>query len=160
MEYVYAPWRSDYFSKKECSCVFCNISKDSEQDDKNHVFFRNKQIFCVMNKYPYSPGHFLIIPHAHTNSPETIDEDIWIAMNLFAKKGISVLKEFGASGINIGMNLNKEGGAGIPEHIHLHLVPRFGSDTNFFTTIADSRAYGVDFEEVFLKIKNISKKYF
>lgn len=160
MEYIYSPWRSNYFKEKKHGCVFCNISQNKYEDMDNHVFYRDERVFCVMNKYPYSPGHFLIIPHIHTNTPENLENDTWLHMHTLARNGISILKEFGAHGINIGMNLNKEGGAGIPDHIHLHLVPRFGSDTSFFTTIADSRAYGVDFNEVFLKIKVLSEKYF
>ncbi len=175
MDYIYAPWRSAYFGSKSQECIFCAISKgeilqkDSKdstaeslesRDLKNHIFYRDEKIFCVMNKYPYTPGHFLIIPHFHTHSPEFLELSVWLRLQTCAKSGVALLKEFGAKGVNLGMNIEKAGGAGIPEHLHLHLVPRYFGDTNFFTTIGDTRAYGVDFDDIFLKIKELSKKHF
>ena len=160
MEHLYAPWRSEYFSKKEEGCVFCNIAKNPKLDEEHRVFFRDDKIYCVMNKYPYTPGHFLIIPHTHTDSPHLLEENTWLHLHKISKKSVPLLLEFGAKGVNIGMNIQKAGGAGIPEHIHLHLVPRYFGDTNFLTTIGDCRAYGVDFDSIFQKIKTLSKKHF
>lgn len=178
MEHLYAPWRSGYFKDKSTECVFCAISKgdsplnaeskslcegrDStalqEADFVNRVFYRDDKVFCVMNKFPYTPGHFLIIPHIHIPSPEALDVEIWLQMQRIAQKGVALLKEFGAQGVNLGMNIERAGGAGIPEHLHLHLIPRFIGDTNFFTTIGDSRAYGVDFDEIFNAFVKLSQK--
>lgn len=171
MNYLYAPWRSEYFSSKRDGCVFCDISEGlnlhtntkqdfSLSDEANYVFYRDSKIFCVMNKFPYAPGHFLIIPHTHTHSPELLSLETWLHLQKFAQKGIALLKEFGASGINLGMNIGCAGGAGIPEHLHLHLVPRYVGDTNFFTTIGNTRAYGVDFDAIFKQIKTLSETYF
>ena len=160
MDYLYAPWRSEYFGNKEEGCVFCNIANTPLLDDKNHVFYRDDKVYCVMNKYPYTPGHFLIIPHFHTDCPNLLEQEIWLHLHKISQKGIALLLEFGAKGVNMGMNIQKAGGAGIPEHIHLHLVPRYLGDTNFLTTIGDSRAYGVDFDSIFAKIKELSKKHF
>lgn len=160
MEHLYAPWRSDYFSEKLEGCIFCHISQNPESDEKHKVFYRDNQIFCVMNKYPYTPGHFLIVPHCHSDSPDLLDEEIWLHLHKFSKKGVALLKDFGAEGINLGMNLQKAGGAGIPAHLHLHLIPRFIGDTNFFTTIGDCRAYGVDFDKIFEKIRTLSLQHF
>lgn len=85
--------------------------------------------------------------------------EIWLQMQRIAQKGVALLKEFGAQGVNLGMNIERAGGAGIPEHLHLHLIPRFIGDTNFFTTIGDSRAYGVDFDEIFQRIYELSQKH-
>ncbi|AWI34250.1 HIT family protein [Helicobacter apodemus] len=159
MEYLYAPWRSGYFKESQEECIFCQISNQN-LDIPNRVFYRDDKIFCVMNKYPYVPGHFLIIPHHHTDTPCDLKEDIWLHLQKFAQKGVGLLNEFGAKGINMGMNIKQVGGAGIPGHIHLHLIPRFFGDTNFFTTIGDCRAYGVDFEEIYWRIKELSLKYF
>ncbi|MBX7490640.1 HIT family protein [Helicobacter turcicus] len=171
MDYLYAPWRSEYFNSKKDTCVFCAISKGVNlhtntkedfllSDTSNHVFYRDSKIFCVMNKFPYTPGHFLIIPHTHTHSPELLDLETWLRLQTFAQKGVALLKEFGASGINMGMNIERAGGAGIPEHLHLHLVPRYIGDTNFLTTIGDARAYGVNFDMIFKRIKALSEVYF
>jgi diadenosine tetraphosphate (Ap4A) HIT family hydrolase len=107
-----------------------------------------------MNKYPYTPGHFMIIPSLHTDTLENLDEKVWIEMSKYAKKGVKILKEdFGAKGVNLGMNLGSAAGAGIAEHIHLHLVPRWERDTNFITSIADTRIYSTDFERIYRKLK-------
>jgi len=114
-----------------------------------------------MNKYPYTPGHFMIIPHIHTDKLEDLPEDIWLHIALLAQKGARLLKEgFNAQGVNMGMNLGSAAGAGIAQHIHLHLLPRWRGDTNFITTIGQTRVYSSDFEKIYKKIKNLIPKYF
>lgn len=158
MEYIYAPWRSDYFSGKREGCVFCDISSAQKDDEKNHVFYRDELFFMVMNKYPYTPGHFLIVPHEHVANPLELNDEAWMRLALLTKKGIEILMRLGSEGVNAGINIHKSAGAGIPDHLHVHLVPRFAGDTNFITAIGDSRVYGVDFEEVFKKVKSVAKE--
>ncbi|MCF6201235.1 MAG: HIT domain-containing protein [Hydrogenimonas sp.] len=163
MEYLYAPWRSEYITEesKPKGCVFCNISSHSEDDEKLHVLFRDDLCFIIMNRYPYTPGHFMIIPHIHTDSLETLPPEIWLRMSRYAQQGVDMLKNgFGAEGVNIGMNLGAAAGAGIAEHIHLHLVPRFSRDNNFITTIGYTRVYSVDFNKIYEKLRSMSRKYF
>ncbi len=161
MEYLYAPWRSEYVTKKKIKgCVFCYISKHPENDEESFVLYRDEFCFMVMNKYPYNPGHFMIIPHFHTDAIENLDEKIWIRISKLARKSVQMMKEgFGAKGVNIGMNLGSSAGAGIAEHVHLHIVPRWERDTNFITTIGESRVYSTEFLQVFKKIKNMIPKY-
>ncbi|MDF1880280.1 HIT domain-containing protein [Sulfurimonas sp. MAG313] len=156
---LYAPWRDEYVTNKKIQgCVFCHISTHTEED--LHVLYRDEYCFIVMNKYPYTPGHFMIIPHVHTDALEELDPAIWLHMTALAQKGVKLLKEgFGAQGVNIGMNLGKAGGAGISEHIHLHLVPRWERDTNFITSITQTRVYSTDFEKVYQKILGLIPKY-
>jgi len=159
---LYAPWRDEYVTNKKTEgCVFCHISTSKEEDDENlHVLHRDKYCFLVMNRYPYTPGHFMIIPHVHTDKLEELDSAAWIHMSDLAQKGVRLLKEgFNAQGVNIGMNLGQAGGAGIAEHIHMHLVPRWNSDTNFATSIGKTRVYSSDFEKVYKKIKSLIPKY-
>lgn len=159
MDIVYAPWRKEYFGSKDRGCVFCDIINHSELDKQNRVVYRNESLFIVMNRYPYTPGHLLIIPNAHISSPINLDSKVWCAMFEMAQRFTNVLYNFGADGINMGMNINSSGGAGIPEHLHLHLLPRWTGDTNFFTSVCESRTYGIDFDEVYEKICEISKQY-
>jgi len=161
MEHLYAPWRTEYIaSEKIDGCVFCHISKYDEIDEKTQVLFRDKHCFVVMNRYPYTPGHFMIIPHFHTDSLEKLDHKVWMRMSQLAQKGVAMLKEgFGAEGVNMGMNLGSVAGAGIAEHIHLHLVPRFARDTNFITAIAETRVYSTDFQRIYKKLKSLSVEY-
>jgi len=155
MENLYAPWRDDYVKGKEQGgCVFCNISTHPEKDDEYMVLYRDEICFVVMNKYPYTPGHFMIIPHQHTDSLETLPSSDWQHIALLAQKGVAALKdEFRTGSVNIGMNLGEAAGAGIAEHIHLHLLPRWHKDTNFITTIGDARVYSVDFIEIYQRVK-------
>lgn len=158
---LYAPWRTEYIAGKKIEgCVFCHISKEITEDDTLHVLYRDEHCFMVMNKYPYTPGHFMIIPHVHTDKLEELNADTWLRMSMLAQQGVRLLKEgFGADGVNIGMNLGKAGGAGIAEHIHMHLVPRFNRDTNFMTSIANTRVYSTDFLKIYEKIKSLVPKY-
>lgn len=160
-EILYAPWRNDYVtSEKIEGCVFCYIGSHPKEDEKLHVLYRDEYCFIVMNKYPYTPGHFMIIPHMHTDSLEELDEAVWLHMSALAQKGVRMLKEgFGAHGVNLGMNLGSAAGAGIAEHIHLHLVPRWRGDTNFITTIGHTRVYSSDFEKVYKKMQTLVKQY-
>ena len=153
MQHLCAPWRSEYFSAKKDSCVFCDVI-NSDDDDKNGVLFRAKHCFGIMNLYPYSPGHFMIIPNQHTDKIEELDEQTWFEMSKFVRLGVEILKkELYANGVNIGMNLGKAAGAGIAEHVHYHLVPRWSGDTNFITTISDVRVNGTPFHPLFEKLK-------
>lgn len=159
---LYAPWRDEYVTGQKIEgCVFCHISTHESDDENLHVLYRDEHCFIVMNRYPYTPGHFMIIPHLHTDALEALDPAIWLHMSALAQKGVRMLKEsFGAHGVNLGMNLGRAGGAGIAEHIHLHLVPRWERDTNFITSIAETRVYSTDFEKIYQKLKEEGKKYF
>lgn len=159
---LYAPWRDEYVTGEKIEgCVFCHISENPDMDEAHHVLYRDEHCFIVMNRYPYTPGHFMIIPHHHTDILEGLDPAVWIHMSVLAQKGVRMLKEsFGVQGVNLGMNLGKAGGAGIAEHIHMHLVPRWERDTNFITAIAHTRVYSTDFEKIYSRLKQHSKKYF
>jgi len=158
---LYAPWRDDYVTNKKIEgCVFCHISSHAKNDEELHVLYRDDYCFLVMNKYPYTPGHFMIIPHKHTDKLEDLDAKVWLHMSELAQKGVRLLKEgMHAQGVNIGMNLGSAAGAGIAEHIHMHLVPRWQRDTNFITSIGQTRVYSTDFEKIYKKIKSLIPKY-
>ena len=158
---LYAPWRDEYVSNDKIEgCVFCHISSHEKDDEELRVLYRDEHCFLVMNKYPYTPGHFMIIPHFHTDKLEELDAQTWLHMSALAQKGVRLLKEgFGAHGVNIGMNLGAPAGAGIAEHIHMHLVPRFNRDTNFITSIGQNRVYSTDFEKIYQKIKGLVPEF-
>lgn len=158
---LYAPWRNEYIAgAKVEGCVFCHISENESMDEEHHVLYRDEHCFVVMNRYPYTPGHFMIIPNHHTDALEALDPVVWLHMSSLAQKGVKMLKEgIGAHGVNIGMNLGREAGAGIAEHIHMHLVPRWERDTNFITSIAHTRVYSTDFEKIFKKLKSLTSEY-
>lgn len=162
MDRLYAPWRSEYVSGEKIEgCVFCHIANNLSKDEELGVLYREEDFFIVMNKYPYSPGHFMIIPHFHTDKLEELDPNVWLKMSKKTQQGVSLLKDvIGAQGVNLGMNLGRVGGAGIAEHIHFHLVPRWMGDTNFITSVGDTRVYSTDFEKIYKKLKAKANDYF
>jgi len=154
MENMYAPWRDEYIKKERKGCPFCFIVNNSDKDEETQVLFRSKNCFLVMNKYPYNPGHFMVIPNLHVDNIESLNSEVWLEMSDLVQKSVRVLKEtFGVKGVNIGMNLGECSGAGIAEHVHYHLVPRWQRDTNFITSIGNTRVFSTDFEEMYKKIK-------
>ncbi|MFP6047113.1 HIT family hydrolase [Helicobacter pylori] len=158
MQHLYAPWRESYLKEKNKSCVFCEISQNPTKDSENRVLYRNSDLFVVMNAYPYNPGHLLIVPHAHQASVELLDLNTWLNMNKLVPKVLKALYAYGAQGINLGLNLHRNAGAGIPEHLHMHLVPRFLGDSNFMSVIAQTRVCGIDLNETYLTLKNLLEK--
>jgi ATP adenylyltransferase len=163
MERVYSPWRSEYVSthKNIDGCVFCYITNNPDEAKELGVLYRDDYCFVVMNKYPYSPGHFMVIPHLHTDKLEYLDPEVWTHISRLAQQGVSLLKDvLNAQGVNLGMNLGKVGGAGIAEHIHYHLVPRWMGDTNFITSIGDTRVYSTDFEKIYNRLLEKAPEYF
>ena len=108
MHTIYAPWRKEYFGSQESSCVFCAISSAPDSDTQNRVFYRDDFCFGVMNRFPYTPGHFMLIPHAHCDSPELLDSKTWAHIQNLSQKAFGILYEYGASGINMGMNIDNE----------------------------------------------------
>lgn len=156
MKYICAPWRSEYFKNKSDKCPFCDVI--NKKDDEFGIIFRAKYCYGIMNLYPYSPGEFMIIPYKHISELEKLDNNTWLEINHFVKKGVKILKDsLRAQGINIGMNLGIAAGAGIADHIHYHIVPRYIGDTNFITTISGTRVNGVPFYEQFSKLKDAFK---
>ena len=162
MERLYAPWRYEYVTEHKIDgCVFCHIVNHPSDDEKLGVVHRDKHCFVVMNKYPYSPGHMMVIPNEHIDNIEGIDDAIWLDMSLRVKQATRMLKEvLNAEGVNIGMNLGKAAGAGIAEHVHYHVLPRWERDTNFISAIGGIRVYPVDFDKIYKTLCDNSSKYF
>lgn len=152
MQHLYAPWRQKYFEQKEDTCVFCNI--DEKEDEKRGVLFRAKKCYGILNLYPYTAAHFLIIPYKHLANLEELDNETWLEMSLYAKYGVEILKkDFKAGGINLGMNLGSVAGAGVAAHLHYHVLPRYFGDTNFISTIVQTRVCSANLEESYRLLK-------
>ncbi len=149
MERLFSPWRSSYIESfktptEKNGCVFCTAFEGTD-DDANLVIWRGKHVFVVMNKYPYNSGHLLIIPVRHTAdflslSAEESAESIQLLQT--AQKALTELSN--PHGFNIGMNLGRSAGAGIEDHLHWHIVPRWNGDTNFMPTLADVKLVSED----------------
>ncbi|MGE4546455.1 MAG: HIT domain-containing protein [Desulfurella sp.] len=157
MKILWAPWRMAYIlsDKKPQGCVFCNAYKE-QNDEKNYVLFRSKHCFVIMNIYPYNPGHIMVVPNRHIDHIKLLNEqeggDIFQVMQRFC----SILETaFKPNGINIGMNIGNAAGAGIADHIHFHIVPRWDGDTNFMSTVCDTKVISESLRQTYNKIKEL-----
>lgn len=167
MQSLYAPWRDKYImdenkSKKNGNCVFCDITniKNSPQEDKEkYIVYKDKYLTVVMNTYPYSNGHILILPNEHQPKPSMLKKEVWLEMSNKTSQFVEILESYGAQAVNVGININKEAGAGIPEHLHIHLVPRWEGDSNFMSVIAGARVISRDFNSTYEEIVKLSSEY-
>ncbi len=153
MKHLWAPWRITYIRmKKTQGCILC--AKPGEKTDAaNYILFRGKNNFIMMNSYPYNPGHLMIVPYRHVSSPEELTDDERHEHADLVSRSLKVLREaFSPDGFNLGMNLSKIAGAGIPDHIHSHVVPRWAGDVNSITVISDMRVVSEALAETYQKL--------
>jgi ATP adenylyltransferase len=146
LDRLWSPWRYEYIASGNTSssasrdCIFCSLRDDPAHDEGNFVVHRADHNFVVLNIYPYISGHLLIVPNEHVGeldaaAKETTDE----LMDLTKRCQTALREVYQPPGFNIGMNLGKSAGAGIVDHIHIHILPRWTGDTNFMSTIGDTR---------------------
>lgn len=156
MKRLWTPWRMKYLeSKRPKGCVFCNIV-ESDADAENYVLHRGERAFVVLNRYPYNSGHMMVIPYVHADHPADLDIETQTEMMSLVNMGLEVLKKaISPEGYNIGVNLGRAAGAGIDEHMHVHIVPRWQGDTNYMATCADTRIVPELLEDTHKKLKPI-----
>ncbi len=157
MERLWAPWRIGYIlsDKKEDGCVFCNALR-SNNDEEKFVLYRSKHSFIIMNLYPYNAGHLMVVPNRHINSPLSLAEEEQTDMFKLVNKSIEAIqKTMNPEGFNLGMNLGRTAGAGIDDHIHIHIVPRWNGDTNFMSTVSDTKVISEALKETYNKLKGV-----
>ena len=164
MDRLWAPWREKFIlCEKEPGCFLCRTSRE-KQDRKNLILFRGEKCFVILNRYPYNNGHLMIAPFRHVGKLEELrDEElteIWKTAQLCVRALKSGLKP---KGINLGMNLGKVSGAGVGDHIHLHIVPRWQGDTNFMPIFAETKVISVGLSNTYRLLKKelrgIDKKH-
>jgi ATP adenylyltransferase len=142
-ERLWAPWRFDYVTTaskpKQDGCIFVELPAQ-ENDRENLILYRGERAFVIMNAFPYTNGHLMVAPYRHTPNIEDLDqEELYELSSLIADSVRWLKKAYGPEGFNIGANIGLAAGAGIPSHVHWHIVPRWTGDTNFMTTIGDVR---------------------
>ena len=157
MENLWAPWRMRYIenSEEENGCIFCE--KPGEENDRNNlILYRGEYGFIIMNKYPYNNGHLLIVPYRHTNAFDSLDEKEVLCLHKLLKLGHKALTEaLNPHGFNVGLNLGRTAGAGIDQHLHYHIVPRWDGDTNFMPVIGKVKVISQAMEETYDRLFNI-----
>lgn len=133
--------------------MFCSMAADPEHDEDNFVLHRAEHAFIVLNLYPYITGHLMVVPYLHTSEFDSVPKEITDELMDLAKRAQTALREvYSPSGFNLGMNLGAAAGAGITDHIHIHLLPRWSGDTNFMTTVAETRVLPEDLPTTYTKL--------
>lgn len=161
MERLWSPWRAKYIASgssgdsKSGSCVFCEISRDLANDEKNLVLHRGAHNFVVLNLYPYVSGHLLVVPYDHIGELDAAAKEITDELMDLTKRSQTVLRDvYKPTGFNVGMNLGVSAGAGVADHIHLHILPRWIGDTNFMSSVAQTRVLPEDLETTHRKLRD------
>jgi ATP adenylyltransferase len=141
MDYLWTPWRYAYVSSagKSPACVFCEAVKSGD-DARAAIVYRGEHCFIILNAYPYTPGHVMVVPYAHLDELQKLPAEAAHEMMGLSQRMETVLRElYHPDGINLGMNIGKAAGAGIAGHIHMHVLPRWVADANFLSVVGETR---------------------
>ena len=154
MESIWAPWRMEYIQmEKPKGCVLCQNPRQ-DNDTVNRILYRGTKNFVILNAYPYNPGHLMIAPYRHVASLEELTDEERSEHFEIVSRSIGVLRQvFNPGGFNLGVNIGKVAGAGIEDHIHTHVVPRWQGDTNCMPVIAGVRVLPEALDETYQKLK-------
>jgi ATP adenylyltransferase len=153
LETLWAPWRVEYFEKEPCNRDFLSEAAQASDDAAHFVVTRRKNAFLMMNRYPYAVGHLMAVPYRKTGELSALGEneviDLW---NLVGHAQALLRTATKAQGFNIGLNLGECAGAGVPDHLHIHIVPRWSGDTNFMPIIAGTRTLSEGLRSLYDKL--------
>lgn len=154
MEQIWAPWRIKYIQmERPEGCILCNKPKENK-DSQNYILFRGDKNFVILNSYPYNPGHLMVVPYRHVANLEELTKDERQEHFELVSRSIKVLRRvFEPGGFNIGINMGKAAGAGIDDHFHTHIVPRWQNDTNFMPVLADVKVLPEALADTYQKLK-------
>jgi len=160
MDHLFTPWRMPYVSRAgreaaDDGCILCALrDQDPSNDEASYVVFRGTHHYVVLNIYPYTSGHLMIVPNAHAARLADLPEECLEDLGRLAARAEAVLEEvYHPEGINLGMNLGRSAGAGLPDHLHLHVVPRWSGDTNFMTVTGGTRILPEELWETWRKLR-------
>jgi len=155
---LHAPWRMEYIrslgdEESDAGCFLCRYWEQPEHDSENHVIWRTASTLVVMNRFPYTSGHLMTLPYAHVATLEELDVDTRAELMELAVTAMQVLKlVYHPQGFNLGMNIGDAGGAGIAEHVHMHIVPRWIGDTNFMSSLGETRVLPELLDETYRRV--------
>jgi ATP adenylyltransferase len=156
MDYLWTPWRYHYIAggMKDDRCVFC-VAAEARDDPQNLIVFRGRKNFVILNRYPYTSGHVMVVPYAHQATLTTSDPETLTEMTALAKRLEGALESlYHPDGYNLGMNIGRAAGAGIAGHIHLHVLPRWIGDTNFMTTTGETRVQPEELTTTYQRLRS------
>jgi ATP adenylyltransferase len=153
---LWTPWRSEYVGVPQPpGCFLCATQSAPPSDDKaNFVLHREADVFVLLNRFPYNPGHLLVAPRAHVADFPALASNLRNDLFALVQRGSAVLRDvYRPDGLNIGLNLGQVAGAGVPDHLHVHLVPRWAADSNFMTVIGETRVLPESLEQTWEKLR-------
>lgn len=162
MDVLWSPWRYDYIKSAESQpsagetsgCVFCDILRSSASDEEKFILHRAEHNFVILNIYPYVSGHLMIVPYSHIADLDKAAKQITDELMDLTKRCQTALREvYHPNGMNLGMNFGKAAGAGVAEHFHLHILPRWIGDVNFMTSVGQTRTIPESLEITYEKLK-------
>jgi len=159
---LWAPWRIGYVQglSESSDCFICENSANPQDDDKNLVLWRSSCCLVILNRFPYNNGHLLIAPARHIPDLEQATDEELLEMTRLVRESQRALSlAIKPHGFNVGMNFGRCAGAGLPEHLHVHLVPRWDGDTNFISVCSDTKVISQSLNELFEQLKQVSKEH-
>ena len=146
LDRLWAGWRGEYVATADDTnqdgeaCVFCRILGSGLPDDETYVLWRGETVFAILNAFPYGSGHLMVLPLRHVGELDELDDDEADELFRTARTAVAAVKAaYQPAGFNLGANLGRAGGAGVPGHLHVHVLPRWLGDTNFMTSVAETR---------------------
>ncbi|MEK6528086.1 MAG: HIT domain-containing protein [Nitrospirota bacterium] len=161
MKRLWAPWRMEYIldENKHKSCLFCDmLGEGRTRDKKNLILYRGKHCFVILNRYPYNSGHLMVLPYIHTPAFDGLSDKVLLDFIKTVDKSVSILKKvLRPDGFNMGLNFGKVAGAGLEQHMHLHVVPRWTGDTDSMPIISETRVMPEHLRKTYSKLKRFFK---
>ncbi len=166
MDHLWSPWRLDYIiGPKDSACVFCkapgrrSAERDAAAEPDPLIVFEGERAYVILNLYPYNNGHLMVVPYRHESTLAGLTREEMNEVGLLAQRAERALREaYRLEGINVGVNLGAAAGAGIEEHVHVHLVPRWNGDTNFMTAIGQTRVLPEDLRSTAARLRPIFER--
>ena len=153
MKRIWAPWRMKLLQTKTKGCVFCNVQKGADGPE-NLIVFRGKRCFVILNRFPYTSGHLMVVAKEHRDSLEDLDAETRAEMMELATRGMVVLRSvYHPDAFNVGANIGEAAGAGIVGHVHIHVVPRWAGDANFMMTVAETKVMNEALDETYGRVR-------
>ena len=157
MDYIWTPWRYQYMKQAEANklpeCIFCDAA-NRKDDHETLVVYRGKKVFIILNRYPYTSGHVMIVPYAHVGDLASADPEALAEMMQLAQRVEGAFRaNYKPDGMNVGMNIGRAGGAGVVGHIHLHVLPRWFGDSNFMTVVGETRVLPEDLDTTYNRLR-------
>lgn len=155
MERLWAPWRLAFIEsgEKPHGCIFC-LYPEENRDQERLILGRSEHSFVILNKYPYNNGHLMVIPRAHVSDLSELPDEAFDDLQRLLRTSTRVIREvYGPDAMNVGMNLGRAAGAGIADHLHWHIVPRWAGDVNFMPVLAETRVIPEHLERTWLKLR-------